>query len=99
MPEIEHMQFFRFRYDGGLVAERAVRERFLDVVEGLFGVITRNAVARWMKINDPKRAIISYGPLGAFLNITLQYRNETDEPETVTWGAEKLRSMDRYVLD
>lgn len=99
MPEIEHMQFFRFRYDGGLVAERAARERFLVVVEGLFGVITRNAVARWMKFNDPSRAVISYGPLDAFLNITLHYRNETDEPETVTWDAEKLRSMDRYVLD
>lgn len=99
MPKIEHMKLFRFRFAGGLVAERAARERFLDVVEGLFGEITRTAVARWMKFNDPKLAIISYGPLDAFLNITLEYRNETDEPETVTWGAEKLRSMDRYVLD
>ena len=99
MPEIERMQFLRFRLAGGLVVERAARERFLDVVEGLFGEITRTAVARWMKFNEPEWAIISYGPLDAFLNITLHYRNETDEPETVTWDAEKLRSMDRYVLD
>ena len=96
MPEIEHMQFFRFRYDGDLEGEKYL---FLGVVESLFGEITRTAVARWMKFNEPKRAIISYGPLDAFLNITLHYRNETDEPETVTWDAEKLRSMDRYVLD
>lgn len=96
MSEIERMQFFRFRDDGGLVAEKY---RFLGVVEGLFGEITRTAVARWMKFNEPERAIISYGPLDVFLNITLHYRNETDEPETVTWDAEKLRSMDRYVLD
>ena len=98
MPKIEHVKLFRFLLAGGLVSER-VRGRFLDVVEGLFGEITRTAVARWMKFNDPKLAIISYGPLDAFLNITLEYRNETDEPETVTWDAEKLRSMDRYVLD